>query len=96
VLWYRAYLAKALGQFDDAWRCIGEAMKAVETTKETWWEAEINRMAGEITLISGQPDATKEEAYFEHALAVARSQQAKSWELRVAMRLSFCGSTVID
>ena len=32
-----SYLAKAhaeLGQFDDAWRCIGEAMTAVETTKE--------------------------------------------------------------
>jgi hypothetical protein len=37
-----AYLTKAyaeLGQFDDAWRCIGEAMTAVETTKERWCEA---------------------------------------------------------
>ncbi|MGB8631754.1 MAG: hypothetical protein WCD69_20645, partial [Xanthobacteraceae bacterium] len=25
-----------LGQFDDAWRCIGEAMTAAETTKERW------------------------------------------------------------
>ena len=36
---YLAYLAEAhaeLGQIDDAWRCIGEAMTAVETTKETW------------------------------------------------------------
>ena len=30
-----------LGQFGDAWRCIGEAMTAVETTKETWCEAEV-------------------------------------------------------
>ena len=35
-----------LGQFDDAWRCIGEAMTTVETTKESWCEAEINRIAG--------------------------------------------------
>ena len=28
-----------LGQFDDAWRCIGEATTAVETTKATIWEA---------------------------------------------------------
>ena len=35
-----SYLAKPhaeLGQFDDAWRCIDEAMTAMEKTKETWW-----------------------------------------------------------
>ena len=52
TLWmplHLSYLASAyaeLGQFDDAWRCIGEAMTAVDTTKERWCEAEINRMAG--------------------------------------------------
>jgi len=28
-----------LGQFEEAWRCVGEAMTAVETTKEKWCEA---------------------------------------------------------
>ena len=86
-----SYLARAyaeLGQFDDAWRCIGEAMTAVETTKERWCEAEINRIAGEIALKSPEPDAAKAEAYFERALAVARKQQAKSWELRAAMSMA--------
>jgi class 3 adenylate cyclase/predicted ATPase len=81
------HLARAhadLGHFDDAWRCIGEAMTAVETAKQKWCEAEVNRTAGEIALKSPQPDATKAEAYFERALAVARAQQAKSWELRAA------------
>ncbi len=64
-----------LGQFDDAWRCIGEAMTAVETTKEKWCEAEIHRMAGEIALLSPEPDAAKAEAYFERALAVARASK---------------------
>ena len=77
-----------LGQFDDAWRCIGEAMTAMETTKERWCEAEVNRIAGEIALKSPEPDAAKAEAYFERALAVARQQQAKSWELRAAMSLA--------
>ena len=52
---FLSYLARAhaeLGQFDDAWRCIGEAMTAVETTKERWCEAEVNRIAGEIALKS--------------------------------------------
>jgi predicted ATPase len=74
-----------LGQFDDAARTIAEAITAVETTKETWCEAEVHRMAGEIALKSPEPDAVKAEAYFEHALAVAREQQAKSWELRAAI-----------
>ena len=86
-----SYLAKAyaeLGKFDDAWRCLGEAMEAVETTKETWFEAEVHRIAGEIALLAPQPDGAKIEAYFERALAVARQQQAKSWELRAAMSLA--------
>ena len=86
-----SYLAIAhadLGQIDDAWRCIGEAISTIETTKERWFEAETNRIAGEIALKSPQPDAAKAEAYFERALAVARQQQAKSWELRAAMSLA--------
>jgi predicted ATPase len=88
---YLPYLARAyaeLGKFDEAWRCIGEAMTAVETTKESWCEAEVNRVAGEIELRSPEPDAAKAQAYFERALAVARAQQAKSWELRAAMSLA--------
>ena len=62
-----------IGQFDDAWRCIGEAMTAVETTKERWCEAEINRLTGEIALQLPQLDSSQAEAYFERALAVARA-----------------------
>src|SRR5437773_1510949 len=51
----RAYAG--LSQFDDAWRCIDEAMTAVETTKEKWCEAEVHRVAGEIALLSQEPDA---------------------------------------
>jgi predicted ATPase len=59
-------------------------MTAVEATKERWFEAELHRIAGEIALKSPDPDAAKAAAYFERALAVARAQQAKSWELRAA------------
>ena len=86
-----SYLARAnaeIGQPDDARRCIGEAMAAVETAKERWCEAEVNRIAGEIALLSPEPDVAKAEAYFERALAVAREQQAKSWELRAAMSMA--------
>ena len=63
-------------------------MTTVETTKERWCEAEVYRTAGEIALMSPEPDAAKAQAYFERALAIARQQQAKSWELRAAMSLA--------
>ena len=77
-----------LGQVDDAWRCIGEAMTAMEASGEIWFEAEVNRIAGEIALQSPERDTAKAEVYFERALSVARQQQAKSWELRAAMSLA--------
>jgi predicted ATPase len=89
-LWL-SYLTRAyakLGRFDDAWRSIGEAMTAVETNKERWCEAKVNRVAGEIALMSPEQDAAKAERPFDRALTVARQQQAKSWELRAAMSLA--------
>jgi predicted ATPase len=38
--------------------------------------------------MSPERDAAKAEAFFERALAVARQQQAKSWELRAAMSMA--------
>ncbi len=77
-----------LGQFDDAWRCLGDATAAIETSKESWYEAEVHRVAGEIALKLPEPDAAKAQARFESALSIARAQQAKSWELRTAMSLA--------
>jgi predicted ATPase len=74
--------------YDDAWRCIREAISVMETTKETCWEVEVHCIVGQIALMGRRSDAVKAEAHFERALAVARQQQAKSWELRVAMSLA--------
>jgi predicted ATPase len=88
---YLPHLARVhaeLGQFEEAWRCIGDAMTAVEATKEKWCDGEIHRTAWEITLMSPEPDAAKAQAYFERAVSVARAQQAKSWELRAVMSMA--------
>ena len=85
---FLAHLSRAyaeVGQFDDAWYSIGEALSAVEATKERWYEAEINRISGEIALKLPQLGPSQAEAYFERALTIARAQHAKSWELRAAM-----------
>jgi predicted ATPase len=94
TLWlpfYFFHLARAhadLGQFEEARRCIDEALIAVETAKEKWCEADVHRTAGEIALMGPEPDAARAEAYFERALAVARAQQAKSFELRAATSMA--------
>jgi predicted ATPase len=86
-----AHLAESyadLGRYDDSRRSIGEAMTTAEATKEKWCEAEVNRVAGEIALMSPEQDSAKAERSFERALGVARQQQAKSWELRAAMSMA--------
>ena len=85
---YLAMTYAELGQFDHARSCLSEAMTAIERTGETWFEADVYRIAGEVALKSPQPDAANAQTYFERALAVARQQQAKSWELRAAMSMA--------
>jgi predicted ATPase len=85
------YLAGAYAQsarLDEAKRCIHQSLTLTEQSKERWSEAEVNRVAGEIALVSPQPNSVEAEGYFERALAVARQQQAKSWELRAAMSMA--------
>jgi predicted ATPase len=87
-LWFLAMAYAELGQPDDARRCIDDAIDKVERSKEKWCEAEVHRIAGEIALKSPAPDTERAEKYFDRALAVARQQQAKSWELRAAMSMT--------
>ena len=94
TMWLPLYLPRlarayaGLGRFDDAGRCIKEAIIGIETSKETMFEAEIHRVAGEIALLSPQPDAAKARACFNRALMIARAQRAKSWELRAAISMA--------
>jgi predicted ATPase len=83
-----AHAYAEIGQFEEAWRCIDEAINAVETTKEKWCRADILRIVGEIALMSPERDAVKAARYAEQALVVAREQHAKSWELRVAISIA--------
>jgi predicted ATPase len=77
-----------LRQFDEARRCIDEAMSMSDASGERWFIAETHRIAGEIELLAPERDATKAEGHFERALEVARAQQARSWELRAATSLA--------
>jgi predicted ATPase len=86
-----ARLAEAYGRSGQAEAGLGvlaEALAMVDTTGERLHEAKLYRLKGELLLLQVGPDAPQAEACFQQALAVARRQQAKSWELRAAMSLS--------
>ena len=86
---YLAMLARAYsnsGRAEEGLRLLTEALVHVDHTGERFWEAEVYRLKGE--LLQTIPDALQAEACFQRALVMARRQQAKSWELRVAMSLS--------
>jgi class 3 adenylate cyclase/tetratricopeptide (TPR) repeat protein len=65
---------------------LAEAVKMIETTQERWAEAEIHRVRGTL-LLSINGLAAAEDSY-RHALAVARRQSAKFWELRAGLDLA--------
>jgi predicted ATPase len=88
---YLALLAEAfgnVGQLEAGLCAIAETLTVVEKNGERYYEAETYRLKGELLLHHALPDAHQAETCLHHALSVARSQQAKSWELRAAMSLA--------
>jgi predicted ATPase len=88
---YLALLAGAYGnagQANEGLTLLGEALAAVDARGERWCEAELYRLQGELLLERSAAHDVEAEACLQQALAVARRQQAKSWELRAAMSLS--------
>ncbi|MGH8064302.1 MAG: AAA family ATPase [Candidatus Entotheonellia bacterium] len=84
------------GQAEAGLRVLTEALTAVSKNGERRFEAELYRLQGELLLMQstgtgGSPTAPAEveaETCFHRAIDVARSQHAKSFELRAAMGLS--------
>jgi len=88
--YYLALLAEAYGHLGESAVGLGvlaEALAAVQTTEACVWEAKLYWLKGALLQ---QATGSSEEAAtcFRQALTIARRQQAKSWELRAALRLS--------
>ena len=75
------------GQREEGLRLVTEALWRVQQSGERAWEAELSRLKGELLLRQARPPE-EAEGCFQHALDVARRQQAKSWELRATMSLA--------
>jgi tetratricopeptide (TPR) repeat protein len=89
--WYLSCLAQAhagLGEHELAKRSIEDAIAAMAVTKEAWQEADLYRLAGDLELTSPRCDELAAQALYERALAVAKRQKARLWELRAAIGLA--------
>jgi TOMM system kinase/cyclase fusion protein len=89
--YYLALLAEALerdGQVEEGLQLLAEALAVANDTGECRWNAELHRLRGEFLLARPAAQHAEAETCFRQALAIARRQQAKSWELRAALSLS--------
>lgn len=76
------------GQFTEALKTIDDAYQAVEKVGEQWWHAEVQRVRGELLLARSTGDTSEAETCFRKAVEIARSQGAKSLELRAATSMA--------
>jgi predicted ATPase len=77
-----------LGQPDEGLRVLAEAEVAARAREERFLEAELSRCKGELLLVQSAAHQAAAATCFQQALAVARHQQAKAWELRAATSLA--------
>ena len=83
---YLAWLAEVygdLGRLQEGLDLIDEALATGTQSGNHYWTAELYRLRGALTRTD-----TEAESSFVEALAIARRQRAKSFELRAAMSLS--------
>jgi class 3 adenylate cyclase/predicted ATPase len=91
VPYYLGLMAGVLGGADDgseALALLDKALARVDQTGECWFEAELDRVKGEVLLGLSPERAAEAETCYQQALTVARQQGARLWELRAATSLA--------
>jgi predicted ATPase len=76
------------GFTDEAFDTLDRALQHAEKTDERWFEAELHRQKGEWLVVHRPDQPADAETCFQHAIALAQEQNAKSWELRAAASLA--------
>lgn len=67
---------------------LEEALAVVDETGQRYHAAELLRLQGELHLHDPSPQVPQAEVCLRQALAIARQQQARAFELRAALRLA--------
>ena len=85
-----AQVYRKAGRVQESLLCIDEALAEAHAHNERWWNAELHRLRGELLLMHDADPIDAEVAILQ-AIEIARSQQARSLELRATMSLArFC------
>lgn len=104
---YLTALAEAygrVGQFDKAFALLAQAEKITSATEERFYESELHRLRGELTIQQSQAQALRfktarpymvelpfhaeAQKHFRKAIIIARRQDAKLFELRATVSLA--------
>ena len=88
---FLALLAEALalaGKIEEALATLDDALAKAAASGEKGDSAEIHRLRGELTSRLPHPDPVKTEDSFRTALAIAREQGTRGYELRAATSLA--------
>jgi predicted ATPase len=80
-----AYACSAAGRADEAMKHVRDAFALIEKGGETWVEAELNRIKGDLLQHLG--DSRDAELSYQRAYSLAVQQEAGSFVLRAAISL---------
>jgi class 3 adenylate cyclase/predicted ATPase len=83
-----AELQLGIRNHDETLNVLDEALARVDRLEERWFEAHLLRLKGEALLARSPQHVVEAEACYEQAIAVARDQGARLWELRAATSLA--------
>ncbi|MGF9764392.1 hypothetical protein AAII07_55775 [Microvirga sp. 0TCS3.31] len=89
--YFLGLLAEANRQIDRASEGLGlieEALTQIRHTGGRWIETELYRLRGELLLAGDEPNEQEAERCFHQAIALAREQEARLWELHAATSLA--------
>jgi predicted ATPase len=89
--YYAGILAEAYGkarQPAQGLAVLEEAVECMNRTGQRLFEAELQRVKGDLLLAASRDNEAEAEDCFRHAIDCARRQSAKSFELRAALSLS--------
>ncbi len=87
-LWLLAQVCAQAGHAEEGLAVVQEALAGSRATGECWWDAELYRLRSVLLQSLDSADENEIESSLLHALEIARSREARSFELRAATSLA--------